>query len=183
MSGVVDRIIELYETRGGAAYAGEPVSQLEHGLQAAEAASRTGAGDALVVAALLHDIGHLTHDLGEDCADRGIDSKHEQLGADFLARHFVAEVSEPVRLHVDAKRYFCGTNPAYLARLSPASVQSLKLQGGPFDAEAAACFDRNPHAEAAKQLRRFDEAAKVPQREVPGVRHYRAAMERCLKQN
>src|SRR6516225_6317978 len=112
--------------------AGEPVSQTEHALQTAWAAEQAGAASALIAAALLHDIGHLLHDLPEDCAHHGIDDAHEVRGARWLVQHFGPDVTEPVRLHVPAKRYLCSTDPAYRSQLSEASELSLKLQGGPF---------------------------------------------------
>jgi len=121
---VVDEICDLFATKGHAAYVGEPVSQLEHALQAAHHAEQAGASDALVVAALLHDIGHLVHKLPEDAADHGIDTRHEQLGQAWLARSFGPAVTEPIRLHVPAKRYLCATDADYVAHLSAASVQS-----------------------------------------------------------
>lgn len=175
---VVDEICELFSTKGHAAYIGEPVSQLEHALQSAYHAEHSGASDALVVAALLHDFGHLIHKLPEDCADHGIDDRHEALGQAWLRRYFGPEVTEPVRLHVAAKRYLCATDPGYFGELSPASVQSLALQGGPFSAAEVAEFEANPHYQAAVELRRWDDLAKVPGMEVPGLEHYRARLER-----
>src|SRR5580658_4304337 len=131
----VDQIFEWFEGRGDSEYFGEAVSQREHALQAAYFATREGAGEALVVAALLHDIGHLLGDR-EDMAQHGIDGRHEDSGHDWLASRFSAEIAEAVRLHVDAKRYLCQVHPEYLEKLSPTSQLSLKLQGGPFsDAE------------------------------------------------
>jgi phosphonate degradation associated HDIG domain protein len=160
---------------------GEPVSQTEHALQAAYHAERAGADDALVTAALLHDIGHLLHKLAEDAADHGIDTRHEQIGQAWLARHCGPEVTEPVRLHVAAKRYLCATDPEYLAQLSPASKQSLRLQGGPFSSEEARQFERLPHYRAAVTLRRWDDLAKVPGMQVPGLAHYRPRLARILR--
>ena len=87
----------------------------------------------------------MIHDLGEDPAARGVDDVHEELGAKWLAKRFGPEVVEPVRLHVPAKRYLCATDPAYFARLSPASVHTLRLQGGPMSAEEVAAFEANPY--------------------------------------
>ena len=145
----IDRVLRMFKERGAAAYLGEPVSQTEHALQTAWAAELAGASGSLIVAALLHDVGHLLHELPEDCAAAGIDDSHEVLAARWLARHFGPDVAEPVRLHVDAKRFLCSTDPAYLGTLSEASLQSLKLQGGPFAPDEAARFKNQPHAGAA----------------------------------
>jgi [1-hydroxy-2-(trimethylamino)ethyl]phosphonate dioxygenase len=181
MKDVVDEICELFATKGHAAYVGEPVSQLEHAVQAAYHAEREGAGDALVVAALLHDIGHLVTKQAEDAADHGIDTRHEVLGQAWLARYFGPEVTEAIRLHVPAKRYLCATDAAYLGQLSPASVQSLALQGGTFDAAEVRQFEANPHFRDAIALRRWDDLAKVPGMDVPPLDHYRPRLERVLK--
>ena len=175
--GVSDRIVEIFEAKGGAAYFGEPVSQLEHALQAAYHARRDGAPDWLVAASLLHDIGHLLHDLPEHVADLGVDARHEDAGHAWLAQYFGPEVTAPVRMHVDAKRYLCATDAEYLSLLSPASVQSLQLQGGPFSEEEAREFEQQPFAREAVRLRRWDDLAKVPGMPVPGLESYRATLE------
>lgn len=177
---IVDQVCELFATKGHAAYVGEPVSQLEHALQAAWHAEQDGADDALVAAALLHDIGHLLHKLPENVADEGIDTRHEHLGQAWLSRYCGEEVTEPVRLHVPAKRYLCATDPAYLAALSPASTHSLALQGGPFTPDEVSEFERRPHFERAVRLRRWDDLAKIPGLEVPGLDHYRPLLSRVL---
>lgn len=174
---IADETIGWFETRGHAAYHGEAVSQTEHALQAACCAERVGASDALVVAALLHDLGHLVDDPAEDLAERQIDGRHEDAGAAWLASRFGPEVTEPVRLHVAAKRYLCAVDPQYAAGLSPASVRSLAVQGGPFTPAEAAAFAALPGAMEAVRLRRWDDAAKVPGLEVPGLEHYRARIE------
>jgi len=171
---VADEIFNLFAQRGDAAYFGEPVSQTEHALQAANLAELEGAPSSLVVAALLHDVGHLLHGWGEDAAERGVDARHEAAGEAWLARYFGPEVTEPVRLHVDAKRYLCRADPAYLEGLSPASLQSLKLQGGPFSAREAAGFESQLYFSEAVRLRRWDDLAKVPSRVVPSCEHYRS---------
>jgi phosphonate degradation associated HDIG domain protein len=170
-------LLRLFEERGDAAYLGEPVSQTEHALQTAWVAERAGAGSSLIVAALLHDMGHLLHDLPENCADAGLDDAHEILGARWLDQHFGAEIAEPVRLHVDAKRFLCTIDPAYLGLLSEASLRSLQLQGGPFTPDEAARFRKHPYAEAAVALRRFDEQAKVPGQPTPALEHFRPYLE------
>lgn len=174
---VFDEIKALYADRGSAAYFGEAVTQTEHALQTAHLAEADGASPTLVVAALLHDIGHLLHRAGEDIAERGIDTRHERIGARWLARHFGAAVSEPVRLHVAAKRYLCGVEPAYIERLSAASIQSLELQGGPMRPGESRQFERQDDWQAAVRLRRWDEEAKVVGLRVPDLEHYRAPIE------
>lgn len=176
----VDEIFALFDGASGRQYGGECVTQLAHALQCAAAAEREGAAAALIVAALLHDVGHLVHDLGPRPAARGIDDRHEEGGALWLRRWFGAEVSEPVRLHVAAKRYLCAVEPGYFATLSTASVRSLELQGGRFDAAGAAAFIAEPHAEEAVRLRRWDEAAKEPDLATPDLAHFRPYIEACL---
>ena len=175
--GISDRIFEVFAAKGGDAYFGEPVTQLEHALQSAWHAAREDAPVWLVVAALLHDIGHLLHEMPEHVADLGIDSRHEDLGHAWLAQYFGPEITAPVRMHVDAKRYLCATDAEYLGRLSPASVQSLQLQGGPFAEEEARAFEQQPFAREAVRLRRWDDLAKQPGMRVPGLETYRGAIE------
>jgi phosphonate degradation associated HDIG domain protein len=173
----VEFLLRLFRERGDAAYLGERVSQTEHALQAAWAAERAGAGSAVIAAALLHDVGHLMHDLPEDCALAGIDDAHEVRGARWLDRHFGSDVAEPVRLHVSAKRFLCATDPTYFGLLSEGSLRSLQLQGGPFTPDEAAQFRHDPYAEAAVALRRFDEQAKVPGLPTPDLEHFRPYLE------
>jgi [1-hydroxy-2-(trimethylamino)ethyl]phosphonate dioxygenase len=170
---IVDTIMKLFAERGAAAYHGEAVSQAEHALQAAELAERAGNADHLVVAALLHDVGHLLDGQNEDLAHRGVDGRHEEAGCAWLAQHFGPDVTEPIRLHVAAKRYLCAVSPSYLDGLSPASRRSLELQGGAMSDEERAEFERNPAHGDAIRLRHYDDLAKVPRRVVPGLEHYR----------
>ena len=165
----LEAIRRVYATGADALYGGEAITQQQHALQCAALARAAGAGPALIGAAFLHDIGHLLHGLGEDCAERGIDDRHEVSGAALLARGFPPEVSEPVRLHVDAKRWLCHAEPAYHASLSPASQHSLGLQGGVFSIAEADAWIAREHAPAAVALRRWDDLAKDPQASVPGL--------------
>jgi predicted HD phosphohydrolase len=121
---------------------------------------------------LLHDVGHLIHAWGENPAAEGRDDRHELLGAKWLSARLPADVSEPVRLHVAAKRYLCARDPAYMAKLAPDSVLSLRLQGGPMPADEAAAFRTQPFAEEAIRLRRLDEAAKDPDAQTPPLAHF-----------
>lgn len=170
---VTGQIFELFQTRGQGAYFGEGVSQLDHALQAAWLAERSNASPALVAAALLHDIGHLIHGMPEDIADQGLDGLHENAGAGWLAKHFGPEVTEPIRLHVDAKRYLCYADAGYRALLSPSSLQSLALQGGVCSAAEAKALDDKPFFKDAVLLRHWDDAAKVRGLAVPPLDHYR----------
>jgi [1-hydroxy-2-(trimethylamino)ethyl]phosphonate dioxygenase len=178
---IVDEIIDLFQQRGDAAYLGEAISQTEHALQSAALAEQQGAPDTLVIAALLHDIGHLLDGQDEDLADRGLDGRHEEAGYSWLTAHFGPEVTEPVRLHVTAKRYLCAVDPVYLARLSPASRLSLSLQGGPLEAAQCAEFESNPLYHDAIRLRHWDDTAKVPGLKVPGLDSYRERLQAALQ--
>jgi phosphonate degradation associated HDIG domain protein len=177
----VDAILAMFAVAGEAAYYGEAVSQTEHALQSAHSATKAGAEVELIVAALLHDIGHLLRGLPEDVAQHGIDDTHEEAGALWLEQRFGPAVSVPVRLHVAAKRYLCAVDPTYLAGLSPASQRSLCLQGGPFTVAEAHAFERQAHFAAALSLRRWDDRAKVPGRAVPALATYRGALETALE--
>jgi phosphonate degradation associated HDIG domain protein len=177
--GPTEQIFACFDRHGGDDYGSDRVRQLEHALQCAALAEAEGAAPTLIAAALLHDIGHLIHDLGAAPAARGIDDRHEVVGQQWLTQWFGPEVTEPVRLHVPAKRYLTGTDPGYFATLSFGSVRSLELQGGPFSAAEAAAFIAQPHAAEAVRLRRWDEGAKVPGKPTPDLAHFR----RCLEAN
>lgn len=171
-SSLVDRIAELFRLRGASEYGGESVTQLEHGLQAALLAENSGATPALIVAALLHDVGHLLHELPDDAPENGIDDLHEELGHRWLSDWFIPEVAEPVRLHVEAKRYLCAVDPDYYRGLSEPSRQSLKLQGGPFTPHEVRRFEAGPHFQASVDLRRWDDGAKTVGLPTPPLSHF-----------
>ena len=179
---LVEEIVDLYARKGGARY-GEGVSMTEHGLQAAQLAEQEGQGAPMIVTALLHDIGHLLHDFPEDIADQGIDSQHESLASAWLSQYFPKEVSEPIRLHVSAKRFLCATVPGYFADLSPASVQSLELQGGPMSADESKAFMAEPFMGPALRLRRWDDLAKIAGLKSPDFAHYKPAIAAVLEQD
>ena len=176
----LDHLFLTLKTEGTARYGMEAINQFEHALQCAAQAEQESAGPALITAALLHDIGHLIHKLGI-AAERGIDDRHEALGEKLLRKWFDDDVVLPVALHVDAKRYLCTAEPGYFNRLSPASVRSLELQGGPFSETEALDFISRPGGEDAVRLRRWDEGAKVKGQETPSLGHFRPYVESCLK--
>lgn len=178
---ILDHIVTLLEKAGAERYGMEAVSQLEHALQCAMHAERTGSSPALITACLLHDIGHLVGDGDEGLAEQGVDAGHESVAADWLERYFPEAVVAPVRLHVDAKRYLCRAEPAYWAGLSQASQTSLEVQGGIYSPEEAAAFMAQPHAADAVMLRRWDDAAKTPKLKTPDLDHYRPVMVAALK--
>ena len=168
---VLDDIRVAFAKRGGDTY-GEGVSQLEHALQCAACAERDGASPALISATLLHDIGHLLHDLPQDIADQGIDTEHESLGSAWLSQHFGPAVTEPVRLHVDAKRYLATVEKGYYELLSAASIQSLKLQGGLMSPEETRKFVAERFGPDAIKLRRWDDEGKIVGAQTPGLGHF-----------
>ena len=173
-------IERTFLSAAGMAYLGEDVTMIEHQLQAAALA--IGCSDALVAAALLHDIGHVID--GE--ADAAVamaedrDAHHDAIGAHWLSRWFGPDVTEPVRLHVAAKRYLVATEPGYAANLSAASVHTLRLQGGPMSAHEVAEFEALDHAADAVTLRRFDEAAKDASKKAPAFHTYRDLLRRAM---
>jgi gamma-butyrobetaine dioxygenase len=162
----------LFASEGMAEYLGEEVTQAAHMLQAAALAERAGAEPALVAAALLHDVGHFTGTISGHELMQGTDNRHSEQGAVWLGQWFGPDVTEPVRLHVDAKRYLCATEPDYLAKLSPASVYSLGVQGGPMNADEQADFAARPYATDACQVRRWDDEAKEPDAVTPPFEHF-----------
>jgi gamma-butyrobetaine dioxygenase len=162
MTDPVAEVMALFEGVASAQYGNERVTQREHALQSAMLAEQDDAPPALVAAALLHDVGHLLAAAKHPDMGQQTDDLHEKVGAGWLRRRFVDAVAEPVRLHVEAKRYLCQAEPAYAAILSPASVRSLELQGGTFNATEAAAYRALPHAADAVRLRRWDDQAKVP---------------------
>jgi phosphonate degradation associated HDIG domain protein len=180
----------LFQTHGHAQYSGEPVTQLQHALQTAALAEGEGADDALVTAALLHDLGHLVHGLGgpvdsaaPDAGDtptlRGIDDLHQFIAIPFLRGLFPDRVLGAIQGHVDAKRYLCATRPGYLDALSADSKRSLQLQGGVFDAHQAQAFIDQPGAEEAVRLRLWDDLAKSADAVTPALAHFLDRARRC----
>ncbi|MBI1310896.1 HD domain-containing protein [bacterium] len=175
----IDEIQKLFDERGDSQYGFEAVSQREHALQAAALAEHDGASPALITAALLHDVGHLLHNLPDDATEKGIDDQHEELGQRWLERYFGRDVWEPVLLHVAAKRYLCQIEPDYEATLSRPSRQSLALQGGVMSVEDASEFVAHKFADDAVRLRRWDDAAKAAGLETPSIEHFLQFVAAC----
>ncbi len=175
-SEVVSRIFEVFHTRGHRSY-GEHVTELEHALQCATFAEEAGDRPEIVAASLLHDIGHLLHDLGEDIAARGVDTRHERVGANLLSQWFGPEIVEPVRMHADSKRYLCAIEDGYFTGLSEASRRSLALQGGPMTLEEARKFESHDHFRAAIQVRRWDDRGKIPDMPTLPLESFRPLLE------
>ena len=176
---MIDPIYAAFARRGHASY-GEGVSLADHAIQCAAFAQRDGAQPALIAAALLHDIGHMLHDLPEDVADSGIDTQHESLGSVWLSQYFGPAVTEPVRLHVAAKRYLAATEAGYVDRLSDASRLSLRLQGGPMPDAQARAFEAQAFFADAVRLRRWDEEGKIVGYEGVDIRSFDAVLLSCL---
>jgi len=172
-------IRDLFAVRGAEQYTGEPVSHLEHALQCARQAEQEGADDGLVTAALLHDLGHLLHNLGETPSAQGVDDVHQYRVVPFLRGLFPDAVIDAIERHVNAKRYLCATRPAYYAALSEDSKRSLALQGGVFSAAQAQAFLQEPGARDAVRLRVWDDKAKQVGLATPDLDHYLQHASRC----
>ncbi len=174
MALTLDEIVDIYEHRATAQYGGEAINQLEHALQCACLAEQAGESDETIVAALLHDIGHLiaAHNTGalDDAQEK--DDLHQYVALPFLRGLLPDAVLEPIRLHVDAKRYLCGAEDSYWASLSPASKHSLELQGGAYSDLELDEFLALPFSEEAVRLRRYDDLAKVPNHVTPDLAHF-----------
>ena len=173
-------LAELFARCGDQVY-GEAVTQLQHALQCAQAAERGGAPPALITAALLHDVGHMLHDDPGGALQRGVDDRHEVLGATWLTRWFGDDVTLPIALHVVAKRYLCHVDADYAAMLSPVSLRTLELQGGPMTESEARSFAAARYAEPAVSVRRWDEIGKVPELATPDLSHFLAIARGCLR--
>jgi hypothetical protein len=178
---IVSEILTLFKTNGGSMYGGEAVTQLEHALQAATFAKENNASDALITAALLHDIGHLLHDLPDDASDNGIDDVHEALAAKYLESYFVPAVVEPVNLHVAAKRYLCAVDATYYDTLSAPSKTSLTFQGGIMNETEVANFEQNPFYQDAITLRKWDDIAKDPTMKTEDIEFFAPMIQNSLK--
>ena len=178
---IVDHIEDVFRRRGAESYLGEQVTMAQHMLQTAQCAEQAGANNSQIVAALLHDIGHYKNEIPETSLAKGVDNFHEEAGANFLENFFPRSVVEPIRQHVAAKRYLCAVKSDYFERLSPASVHTLNLQGGPMNKQEVKEFERNDHLEQCIQLRFWDEEGKDPERVHHPFIYYRPLIESLVK--
>ena len=178
---IIERIADMLETNGTGLYGGEAVTQTQHALQCAALAEADGASPQLITAALLHDVGHVLDPEFETALAQGQDLVHEDVGERFLSDWFGEEVTQPVQLHVAAKRYLCAVDSSYFGKLSEASVHTLDLQGGPMSKAEIAEFESHAHYGDAVRLRKWDDLAKDPDAETPGIAHFMAYAAQCVR--
>ncbi len=177
---IVDFIADIFARCGDEEYLGEPVTMAQHMLQGATFAEQKGLSEEIIVATLLHDIGHFTSEFGTFSMEDTKDRYHEEAGAKVLEAFFPTIVTDCVRYHVAAKRYLCATNPAYFGELSDASVHSLNLQGGPMNDLEVAEFERNPNVQDIVAVRYLDDAGKDPDMQTPGFAHFAPMVQRVV---
>jgi len=174
---IVAFLRNIFIRHGAISYLGEQVTTSEHMLQGALLAEEANAPDALIAGILLHDIGHYIHEFSHAAFVQGIDDYHDKVGAALLAPFFPTMVTACVDCHVAAKRYLCATESDYFDRLSPASVHTLRLQGGPMSESETAKFANNPELEFLLQVRIWDEEAKVPGKKTRSFAYYAPLLE------
>ena len=177
---IVAFLADIFERRGAEEYLGEPVTIAQHMLQGAHAAEQNGEAETIIVAALLHDIGHFTSEFGTFSMEDTEDRHHEDAGAEILERFFPKSVTDCVRYHVAAKRYLCAKNPDYHGRLSAASAHSLGLQGGPMSTDEVEAFETNPNLEAIVKVRYLDDGGKVEGLATPSFAHFAPMIQRVV---
>lgn len=182
---VIDEIREIFLSQGDEEYYGEPVSQFEHAAQSAILADKSGFDKEVQIAAFLHDIGHLLPAASEEELMASYGRKdHEGVAADWLRnRGFSEKIAVLVENHVNAKRYLCYANPAYDGNLSDASRQTLTFQGGKMEQAEAEAFEKNPYFDIIIRMRRWDEAAKAENQQLPGLDHFLKMCEDYLNNN
>lgn len=182
-SNIVAFIADIFARRGDDSYMGEAVTMSQHMLQTATLAQKANAPETLVAASLLHDIGHYTSEFPESSLASGQDNYHETAGADVLKAFFPTSVTQPIELHVAAKRYLCAVNDSYFSRLSAASVQSLNVQGGPMDAAEVDAFRKHEYYEDSLRLRAWDDEGKVADVKTPAFEDFAPLLERLTQQH
>lgn len=179
---IADEIYGLYKSYGGEEYAGEKVTQLEHMVQAAQLAEEEGYDEEVILAAFLHDVGHISEAAnGENEMDGYGIKDHEAIGAEFLrGKGFSKKLARLVESHVEAKRYLTVREPGYYDQLSDASRRTLEYQGGPMTEEEAVAFEQYPLFELIVKMRKWDEQAKIEHKPLPDLERYRDMMYRHL---
>ena len=180
---VTEEVMGFYEKHGGEEYAGEKVTQLEHMVQAAQLAEVQGFDEEVVLAAFLHDIGHICEAGHGDNEMDGFGIKnHEEIGADYLlSKGFSKKLARLVESHVEAKRYLTFKYPEYYNQLSDASKKTLEYQGGPMEEDEANAFEQYPLFDLIIKMRKWDEEAKVEHKPMPSLAHFRMMMQRHLE--
>lgn len=177
---IVPFLTDIFERQGSEEYLGEDVTIGQHMLQGAYFAEQRGEDEQIIVAALLHDIGHFTSELGTFEMNDEMDRLHEEAGAEILEPFFSPKITDCVRYHVAAKRYLCSIDPMYFGRLSQASVKSLELQGGPMERDEAREFAKNPNLDAIVKVRNLDDEGKLVGLETPDFDHYAPMVQRAV---
>jgi len=177
---IVAFLEDIFERRGGEEYLGEPVTMAEHMLQGATIAEQNNQSEEIIVAALLHDIGHFTSEFGTFSMDDTEDKFHEEAGAKVLEEFFPSIITDCVRYHVAAKRYLCATKPEYFNRLSEASIHSLNLQGGPMNEDEVVEFEKNPNIKEIVQVRYLDDAGKHADMKTPAFAYFAPMVQRVV---
>jgi phosphonate degradation associated HDIG domain protein len=172
---IADEIMSFYQQHGGEEYAGEKLTQLEHMVQAAQLAEEQGYDDEVILAAFLHDVGHLCEPGHGDNEMDGFGIKdHEEIGAEFLkSKGFSKKIVRLVQSHVEAKRYLTLKNPSYYEQLSEASKKTLEYQGGRMEEDEASAFEQYPLFDLIIKMRKWDEQAKIEHKRIPDLNLYR----------
>tara|TARA_Y100000590_G_scaffold440478_1_gene565892 strand:- start:199 stop:768 length:570 start_codon:yes stop_codon:yes gene_type:complete len=168
---IINKIIKNFENNKKL-YIGEKVTISEHMIQTAMIAEKNNSSKSLVCACLLHDYGHFIVEDPDLLVSKSLDGKHEDLGYEFLKKYFVSEVIEPIKLHVDAKRYLC-RNKFYYNQLSEASKISLDLQGGIMNEDEAKKFSLQKNFKDAIKVRKYDDSGKVPNIKMKKIEDYK----------
>ncbi len=181
---VTNKIIEIFLQQGNKRYGVEPVTQLQHALQSATLANQESGDSQLTVSALLHDIGHIMDDADiSQTLEQNLHDHHEHKAFHWILRNFGSRVADPVRLHVDAKRYLCTVEPDYIRCLSETSVKSFYDQGGPMSFDEKLEFESERYYKEAIRLRRWDDKAKDPNKETMNISFFIPFIEDCLLKN
>ena len=168
---IIEKIIKKYQTNKDF-YLGEKVTIAEHMIQTAMLAEKNNSPQSLICACLLHDIGHFIIKDPDQLVSKSVDGKHEDIAFNFLKNYFKPEVTEPIKLHVNAKRYLC-REKSYYNLLSKASKVSLELQGGKMNNDEAKKFVLLKHHKDAITLRKYDDEGKIPNMKIKNINDYK----------